>query len=154
MTSLRHPIANVLPLVATIGTCLTALLSYVAVAGEIRLGTAAVTITPPLGTPMAGYLSPRRSEGVLDDLYAKATVLDDGKTKVALVTCDLIGLSRPVVVAARRIIAEETGIPADNVMISATHTHNGPTVLGISAVADLVAGGNKLSREYAEQLPK
>ena len=51
-------------------------------------------------------------------------------------------------VEARRIIAEETGIPADNVMISATHTHTGPTVLGISAVADLVAGNNNLRREY------
>ena len=57
-------------------------------------------------------------------------------------------------VEARRIIREETGIPADNVMISATHTHTGPTVLGNSAAGDLAAGDNNLSREYAEQLPK
>ncbi len=139
---------------ATIGTCLTVLPSCIAVAGGIRVGTAAVKITPPLGSPMAGYLSPRHSEGVLDDLYAKAIVLDDGKTKVALATCDLIGLSRPIVAEARRIISAETGIPADNVMISATHTHTGPTVLGTSAVTDLAAGGNELSREYAEELPK
>ena len=98
--------------------------------------------------------APAFSEGVLDDLYAKAVVFDDGKTKVAMVTCDLIGLPRPVVVEARRIIGEETGIPADNVMISATHTHTAPTVLGLSALGDLAAGGSKLSREYAEQLPK
>jgi len=89
MTSLRYLIAKALPLVATIGMCLTALVSCVAVAGEFRVGAAEVKITPPLGTPMAGYLSPRCSEDVLDDLYAKATVLDDGKTKVALVTCAL-----------------------------------------------------------------
>ena len=103
---------------------------------------------------LAGYLGPRFSEGVLDDLYAEAVVFDDGKTKVAMVTCDLIGLPRPVVVEARRIITDETGIPADNVMISATHTHTGPTVLGLSVIGDLTAAGNKLSRDYSEQLPK
>src|SRR5512141_2361880 len=88
-----------------------------AAAPEFRMGTAAIVITPPKGTPMAGYFSERGSEGVLDDLYAKAAVLDDGKTKVAIVACDLIGLSRPVVTEARRIIAGRTGIPEDNVMI-------------------------------------
>jgi len=150
-----HCIANASPWATTIGACLLVLLSSVTSisAGEIRVGTAAVKITPALGTPMAGYYSARGSEGVLDDLYAKATVLDDGKTKVALVTCDLIGLPRPVVVEARRIIAEKTGIPADNAMISATHTHTGPAVLGDSALDDLVTGGSELSRTYTEQLP-
>ncbi len=123
-------------------------------AGELRLGTAAVKITPPLGTPMAGYYSARGSQGVLDDLYAKAAVLDDGKTKAAMVVCDLIGLPRAPVLEARRIIAEKTGIPADNVMISATHTHTGPVVIGDTAIDDLVTGGSKLSKDYAEQLPK
>lgn len=59
---------------------------------ELRLGTAAVKITPPTGIPMAGYYSRRDSEGVLDDIYAKAAVFDDGKTKAAMVVCDLIGL--------------------------------------------------------------
>ena len=66
-----------------------------AAAGDLRLGTAAVKITPPLGTPMAGYYLQRGSQGVLDDLYAKAVVLDDGKTMAALVACDLIGLPGP-----------------------------------------------------------
>lgn len=128
-----------------------------AVAGDLRLGTAAVKITPSLGTPMAGYYVERASQGVLDDIYAiyaKATVLDDGKTKAAMVVCDLLGLPRSVVVDARRMIEEKTGIPASNVMISATHTHTGPMVIGDSAIDDLVAGGSKLSKDYAEQLPK
>ena len=103
---------------------------------------------------MAGYYGARGVEGVLDDLYAKATALDDGRTKVALVTCDLIGLPISVVVEARKIIADATGIPADNVMISATHTHTGPAVLGDSLLDDLVTGGSKLSQEYTQDLPK
>jgi hypothetical protein len=125
-----------------------------ATAGELRLGTAAVKITPPLGTPMAGYYSARGAQGVLDDLYAKAVVLDDGKTTAAMVVCDLIELSRGPVLEARRIIAEKTGIPADNVVISATHTHTGPVVLGDSTMDDLTTGGSKLSKDYIEQLPK
>jgi neutral ceramidase len=124
-----------------------------AAAPEFRMGTAAVVITPPKGTPMAGYFSERGSEGVLDDLYAKAAVLDDGKTRVAIVACDLIGISRPVVTEARRIIAGRTGIPGDNVMISATHTHTGPVIVGNSALDELVGGGSSLSRQYAKDLP-
>jgi hypothetical protein len=64
MTSLRYSTTNAFPLVTTVGTCLALLLSCVAVAGaelhpELRVGTAAVKITPPLGSPMAGYLSAR-----------------------------------------------------------------------------------------------
>lgn len=141
---------------ATVGICATMLLPCVATAAtsELRMGVAAVKITPPLGTPMAGYYGERKSKGVLDDIYAKTVVLDDGKTKTAMVVCDVIGLSQTVVVEARRMIQEKTGIPADNVMISATHTHTGPVILGDSKIDDLVAGGNKLSRNYVQQLPK
>ena len=72
------------------GWILLGLLSA-AVAGEFRVGTGAVTINPPLGTPLAGYYSERGCQGVLDDLQAKAAVLDDGQSKVAFVVCDLIG---------------------------------------------------------------
>jgi len=152
MSLARSPMFNATSFVSTIGACLITFVPL-ASAGEFRAATAAVKITPPLGIPMAGYYSARGSQGVLDDLYAKATALDDGKTKVALVTCDLIGLPRSVVVEARRIVAEKTGLAADSVMISATHTHTGPAVVGGSALDRLVTGGSKLSLDYAEQLP-
>ncbi len=125
-----------------------------ATAGEIRMGTSAIKITPPQGTPLAGYYNVRGSQGVLDDICARAVVLDDGKTKAVMVTCDLIGMPRPIVIEARRIIAEKTGIPAANVMISATHTHTGPVVIGDTALDDLMTGGSKLSKDYSVQLPK
>lgn len=94
----------------------------------LRAGVAEVVITPPMGSEMAGYFQSRRATGILDDLYAKALVLDDGETKVALVTLDLIAIERPEVLAIRRLVEEETGIPGDNVMVSAIHTHTGPAV--------------------------
>ena len=125
-----------------------------AAAGELRLGTAAVKINPPIGTPMEGGYGENDCRGVLDDILAKAAVLDDGKTKVALVVCDVCGLTQPAVDAARRLIAEKAGISPGSVMLSATHTHTGPKVVGDSTTDDLVTGGNKLNLEYSRQLPK
>lgn len=62
----------------------------------IRTGFASRKITPPLGVALAGYgLKPeRRAASVHDDLFARAVVFDDGQTPAALVTCDIISLSR------------------------------------------------------------
>ena len=59
-------------------------------AEDLRVGAAAVVITPPVGTPMAGYYFERAAEGVHDDLFARALVLEQGGTKAALVSLDLI----------------------------------------------------------------
>ena len=65
-------------------------------AGRLTAGVAAVDITPPVGTPLGGYGARhgRPSTGVHDRLYAKALVLDNRSERIAIVTCDLIGVSR------------------------------------------------------------
>jgi hypothetical protein len=60
---------------------------------------------------------------VHDDLHAKALVLETGGGKAAIVVCDLAVIRNDVVEAARRLIAVQTGISGERVMISATHTH-------------------------------
>lgn len=121
-------------------------------AAELRVGTAAVNIDPPMGIPLAGYYNERGCEGVADDLFAKAAVWDDGQTRVAFVVCDLIGVPRPVVVEARRLIQERTGIPGANVMVSATHSHTGPVLISeFSGEADVIP---TLVRTYTQGLPK
>ena len=98
-------------------------------AENLRVGAAASVITPPAGTPMAGYYFERAAEGVHDDLFAKALVLDQGGTRVALVSLDLISTPMGLVEAARKEIERTTGIPGRNVMISATHAHTGPVLV-------------------------
>jgi hypothetical protein len=71
---------------------------------ELKVGAGAVVITPPQGIPMAGYYSLRGSDGVHDDLYAKTLLLDDGTTRAAIVSLDLISTVRPVVEEARAAI--------------------------------------------------
>lgn len=91
----------------------------------LQAGAATSNITPPLGEKIVGGFLPFPSSHVHDELHARCLVLDDGKTKLALVVCDLLGLHRSLSLEARRLIEEETGIPASNVLLSATHTHSG-----------------------------
>ena len=95
---------------------------------EFRLGAAAVLINPPPGIALAGYYHERSSEGVVDDILAKATVLDDCRTRAAIVVCDLISMPQWIVAEARQIIESQTGIPGTNVIIAATHTHTAPAL--------------------------
>jgi len=120
---------------------------------DLRVGTSAVKITPPSGTPMAGYYYERGSEDVIDDLYAKAAVLDDASTKVALVVCDLITLPRQVVLETRQLIEQQTGIPGSHVMLSATHTHTGPALVRDSVRDNLDKGGSDPAGDYTWELP-
>lgn len=139
-----------------IGSLLAAFLATHALAraGQLRLGVAAVNITPPPGTPLAGYYHERPCEGVLDELYAKAAVLDDGQTKAALVVCDLVTLPRHTVLEARRQIAEHTDVPATHVMIAATHSHTGPVLVRHSALDAVMGADSPLARQYNAKLPE
>jgi neutral ceramidase len=94
-------------------------------------GVAVVDITPPVGYRMSGYFHERRSTGVKNPLKAKALVLRQGSRDAALVCCDLIGLSVDVSSRARRTAAERSGIPSENILLSATHTHTGPLYHGV-----------------------
>ena len=99
-------------------------------ADSLQAGAATSNITPPLGEPIVGGFTPFPSKHIHDELHARCLVLDDGRTKLALVVCDLLGIHRLVSDEARRLIEKQTGIPAANVMISATHTHSASSALG------------------------
>jgi hypothetical protein len=59
-----------------ITSLLLATLAAPAWSDELRVGAAAVVITPPAAIPMAGYYSERGAKGVHDELHAKAVVLE------------------------------------------------------------------------------
>ncbi len=64
--------------------------------------------------------------GIHDHIYVRAIVIDDGRTSAALVSIDTS--SMPDTLELRRRVEKETGVPAGNIMISTTHTHNSPAV--------------------------
>jgi hypothetical protein len=96
----------------------------------LRAGAATSNITPDIGANIVGGFLPFPAKHIHDELYARCLVLDDGKTKLALVVCDLLGMHRSVSVEARRLIQEATGIPPEHVTISGTHTHSAASALG------------------------
>ncbi len=92
----------------------------------MRAGAARNVITPGLGSSIAGYFEERLAQDIHDDLQAKAIVLESEGTSLAIVVCDLIGVQLETTERAKAIAHDLTGIPADNILITATHTHFGP----------------------------
>jgi neutral ceramidase len=99
-------------------------------AQEFRAGAATSNITPSIGDEIIGGFAPIRSTHVHDELHSRCLVLDDGKTKLALVVCDSLGINRLVSEEARKQIAEQAKIPPECVLICATHTHSSASALG------------------------
>lgn len=93
---------------------------------ELRAGLAEIDITPPAGHRMAGYFDERLATGTHDPLKAKAIIIQQGGSEIAMVFCDLVGISRNVSQRARAEASRKTGIPVSNILISATHSHTGP----------------------------
>lgn len=87
-------------------------------------GTARVNITPAIGFDnMADFLILKPAQGVASELQAKALVLDDGVTRIALVTADLLWFTGEIVAAVRQSVERLTGIPGTNVILNCSHTH-------------------------------
>lgn len=120
---------------------------------ELRAGAAAEKITPPLGIGMAGYYHKRAAAAIHDDLYAKALVLEAGGARAAVVALDLITTPRWLVEEARREIARDPGIPAEAVLIHATHAHTGPVLPGRGPRDELFGADEEPARRYAAELP-
>lgn len=101
---------------------------------EFLVGTAVANITPPLGACIAGDANGRTFTGVHDSLYLKTVVISDGKTRIALITADCIGLLHPTLLAIRKGVAAAipmTDLEPSRLVIASTHTHSGPDVVGL-----------------------
>ena len=99
-------------------------------AKPFRAGAAAANITPPLGQRIIGGWSPIPATHIHDELHARCLVLDDGKTRIALVVCDNLGIPREVFDQAREWIGKETDLPPGNVLMCSTHTHSATPARG------------------------
>ncbi len=95
----------------------------------LKAGAATSNITPEIGGDIIGGFLPFPSKHIHDELHARCLVLDDGRSQLAFVVCDLLGIHRSLSLAAREFIEKETGIPAAHVMISGTHTHSATSAI-------------------------
>jgi neutral/alkaline ceramidase-like enzyme len=96
----------------------------------LTAGFSKVCISPPIGAPLAGFAAREGvSLGIHDDLFARAVVLVNKETAVALVSVDLLALSSDFIQRVRKKVQKATGISAEAVMIASTHTHAGPVTI-------------------------
>jgi neutral ceramidase len=87
-------------------------------------------ITPEIGMEKPGNYGKSYHQSLHDPCKVRAVVLNDGINRVALVGIDALAIYRPVVEAARKEIQKRCGIPAEAVLISASHSHSsGPTAM-------------------------
>lgn len=77
---------------------------------------------------MPGGFSANMATGAHDPFHARALVLDDGATTLAMVVVDNLGAGPEVLDEAKAQAAAQTGMSVDKMLISSTHTHSGPSL--------------------------
>jgi len=94
--------------------------------GKLKAGVAETEITGRMGLRLPGKFSSTTAKGTKTPLSAKALVLSNDQTELAIVTLDLLGLGKEDCDKTAESISEETGIKPESVMINCSHTHAAP----------------------------
>lgn len=96
-------------------------------AGLFRAAVVKVNITPDTPQWLRGY-NPRQSTAVLDSLFHRIVILDDGKTQFYLISSEVVGIPVPEYDRMTKILKEQMGIDPSSVWWSTTHTHSAPEI--------------------------
>lgn len=109
------------------------------------VGFGRAVVNPPIGTGLGGYGNhmTRLSKKILDDLMLTCTALCDGENVVLLYSTDLVAIGPSVVSYVQKLAEKNYGIPKENVIINATHTHSSPAFYNSN-----VTGMNKYAKLY------
>ncbi len=95
---------------------------------EFRAAIAVRNVTPDPLLPVSGGVGPSHpTTRKAGELTARALVLENDGTRVALVSVDFLGFPA---VLGDKVRARVSGIPATNILIGATHTHSAPDCYG------------------------
>lgn len=100
-----------------------------------RAGAATSNITPPLGAGIVGNFEVPPATHVHDELHVRCLALDDGTTRLVFAIVDNVGVNREVFDEAKRQIHDRTGVPAEQLLMSATHTHSATSAGGANRIA-------------------
>jgi hypothetical protein len=116
----------------------------------LRVGFGRVNITPDVSDPkrpvwVAGFSQNRAATGVHDDLFAVATVLDDGHSRLGIVALDSIGFFHDDVIRVRqRLVAD---LKLDYAIVCSTHNHATPDLMGLWGPSPFKSGIDPLYME-------
>jgi hypothetical protein len=97
---------------------------------------------------IAGFSNNKPANGIHDEVWARAMVIEDGKTRLAIVVLDAIGFMNNDVIDLRGRISKESGITY--AIVTSTHTHEGPDLLGLWGESPFKSGINPAHMEYVK----
>jgi hypothetical protein len=120
-----------------------------------KAGVSSTVITPARSIWMAGYAARNQSSvGTLQDIYAKALAIEDNSgRRVVIVTTDLLGITAPLAANVSGRVAKQYGLSRDRLMFNSSHTHCGPVIGRMLAVAyDLDDAQWREIDEYTKEL--
>lgn len=113
-----------IPKMAFVLTTLFLLFSIGSRSQELRVGSAKRLLTPdPLIAVSGGVGTPKPATIKKGELYVRAMVMENGGEKIAIVNIDNLGWPAALGNKSRNLIK---GIPFENILIGATHTHSAP----------------------------
>jgi neutral ceramidase len=98
-------------------------------AAGLRVGSAAVDLQADDSMVIAGGILAGKSSGQEGKLRTIATVIEKENTRVAVVACDVLMMTRKTLDPVVEKISQTAGIPAANVLINCTHTHHAPSTM-------------------------
>lgn len=131
------------------------LLAVSSFGAEFRAATVKIDITPTSSEWLLGY-GARQSTGVLDKIYHRIVLLDDGHTQFALVSSDICLVSPVEYEKVAAALEKSTGIKPVNFWWSMTHTHSAPEVgppgLAVAFLGDRYT--HKIDPTYTEKVEK
>ena len=118
-----------------------------------RASIVKVDITPSTPKWLLGY-GARQSTGVHDPIFHRIVAMDDGNTRLLLVSSDLCLFSPTVYDDAAQRIQKETGIPPIQLLWTVTHTHSAPEIGPPGVYKVLLKGRSEhpVDEEYTEQI--
>jgi len=102
----------------------------------MKIGFADANFTPPPGLPLMGnFRTDYAARGVHDPLFARAIAFEDSKgARAAILSLDLCMLDRVNVARIRECVRSRCGLPGENLLVAATHTHSGPAPMRLGSL--------------------
>jgi neutral ceramidase len=116
--------------------------SHGSATGRFEAGWSSRSITPPTGTPLAGFgaRKGKPSTGVHDEIFVKALAVSDGTDKAVIVGADMLIIPENVAEMVRLRVSKQTKLTANDILFNASHNHSGPGAFAPGLASKLFNG--------------
>ncbi|AKT44123.1 hypothetical protein [Chondromyces crocatus] len=86
------------------------------------------------GVWLAGFSAGRAATAVHDDVWSRVLTVEQGDVSIGIVGLDLVGYFQQDVIQVR-LEAAAQGLDFDHIVVTSTHTHEGPDTMGMWGAA-------------------